>query len=1547
METPVQSIRSYHIRQRVSTTNTATVYRAQSQSDPPEVALKAIHPQRANQAEFVRHFAPQIALVSRIDHPHILPIEDSWRDPDGAIVVTRWMWASLNQRAQESDWDLKRIARMLRQVGSALHALHENHLAHGGVKPTNILLDEDENAYLTDFGIIGGSSPYCAPEQTQESGPTPPGDIYCLGVLTRRLLTHTPKKTSTKPLGQIPKVIPETLNAVIATATAESPNARYPDVPTFVQAFHEAAAIPFTPNLPLGDMLTAREHEILSLLGTGLSNADIGARLNLASSTIKWYLKQLFTKLNVHNRVQALNRIRELQLGGTGSTHLSPRVTAGGAVRPLSMPMGNPYKGLRAFQEADAADFFGRERLIEDMTQRLNETHPLSHFMAVVGPSGSGKSSAVKAGLIPALRHDMVPGSARWFITEMLPGTHPLAALELALLRVSTNPSVNLREVFEDNPQGLIRAARLILPEDGHLFLAVDQFEEVFMLAETAEARRFLDLLYAAVTDPSGLVHVVITLRADFFDRPLMIPDFSELLRQRTEAVVPLTALELEQSIAAPAERAGVTIEPRLMAALIHEVAEQPGSLPFLQYTLTELFEQRAGSVVKMEAYQHFGKISGVLGKRADDAFQGLDPTQQAAARQCFLRLVSLGEGVEDTRRRVLISELLSITQDAETLRIILDAFGSARLLTFNRDASSREPTAEVAHEALIYAWGRLRLWLDESRSDIRQQRMLASAAAEWDHAQSDPSYLLSGTRLAQYEEWSSQTDISLTHTERAFLAASTAERERQSRMEAERQARESRLQRRIQQFTRGLAGISTVAAIVGLILTLIAVDRERQARREAAVNRSLLLANAALDGYEGEGAGYGLPLALEAVNLEDPPVAAISALQRMIAGAGTRAILRDAGSVTTRAVAFSSDSRFALSGGCAEPSENGCILGEVLLWDMGTTQQAKRFVGHTREVIGVSFEGDSTTFVSAAQDGSLIVWDTETGEVIRRAEGAVPDFSRFVFNAKGQVGFSASADGALLIWDIGSGSARRLKRDGSTPVRQIALSPDGRYAAFDEGHVIVVWDVGANLQISRLVGHKDNLTALAFRALSEGSYTLISSSPDARTVQWDIQSGRILKEAVFGINIVGLSISLDGRYALMCNNNWLVLFDLVSWGMLERVDERFGSPELTSISPNNRRALIAYTNGTLRLSDLPAPLEVHRFEAEGPLYTVDVSPDGRHLLTGSLSQRTIILWDLETGKEIWRFDTESEAAGARFSPDGRLALMTSSGTLSGTRKRQFSLVDLESRRELHRLESHQFPHRSSAFSPDGRYLLIGTLEWGGAYEGVGGGDLILWDAQTGALVQRFDETRAVMALAFSPDGKLAATTSGEFASLIPSERGYLKIWEIPSGKLVRVYDQWPSLQFPYGVVWDPNGRDLLVGGVDNVGRLNLESGKITQLYGGLKTGITTVDFSRDGRFIAGGDYKEQGNLAVWDAATGKLILHQIAYAAPIWQLVFHPNGRTLFTSSLGDRAVIEWQVADLSLEEMRVWAQANRYLRPFTCEERETFKIEPLCGGH
>lgn len=431
----------------------------------------------------------------------------------------------------------------------------------------------------------------------------------------------------------------------------------------------------------------------------------------------------------------------------------------------------NPYKGLGAFDEVDASDFFGRDKLVSEMADALAGGDRL---LVVVGPSGSGKSSAVRAGLVPALREGRVPGSDRWIVTTMMPGRHPFEQLEAALFRVSRVPLQGVLEQLTENEAGLLRVAlRMTAEGSGELLLVIDQFEELFTLSTEQTRRRFLENLVTAVTDPRSRVRVVLTLRADFYDRPLLSHRFAPVFASSVVNVLPMSPAELEAAIVEPAAGVGVEVESALLAQLIADVGDEAQALPLLQYTLTELFGNRRGAKLDARSYQELGGLEGSLSARADQLFEALDADAREAAKRLLLHLVRLDRGSEPTRRRMALDDLRQLGDIDE----VLGSFIANRLLTADRDALTGKATIQVTHEALLGGWERLRAWIDDHSTDLQRRSALSAGAAEWEASVRDPDYLLAGSRLAQLEAWSQETMMALTPLESAFLRASLDQR--------------------------------------------------------------------------------------------------------------------------------------------------------------------------------------------------------------------------------------------------------------------------------------------------------------------------------------------------------------------------------------------------------------------------------------------------------------------------------------------------------------------------------------------------------------------------------------------------------------------------------------------------------------------------------------------------------------------------------------------------------------------------------------------------
>ncbi|NNE12282.1 MAG: protein kinase, partial [Ilumatobacter sp.] len=787
-------LRGYELDEVIGEGAFSLVWRGVQPALNRTVAVKQIRAELANQPDFIRRFETEAQTVAALEHPHIVPLYDYWREPDSAYLVMRYVaGGTLEAEVLAHRLDDARLRRMVDQVGAALQTAHRSGVIHRDVKSANVLIDDEDNFYLTDFGIAftgaddevaaalsTGSPAYASPEQLRRQSLDHRTDVYGFGITlfeaatgrlpfidapTQAAIVQRQLEDPVPAPSSVETSVPRWVDDVVARATAKNPADRFASMAELV-----AAAVP-----------------------------SVGSRTNGGAP-----------------------------LAGSNATVIGELV--------------NPFKALRAFREADTADFHGRDRLVARFVEVLSRPGAAGRLLTVVGPSGSGKSSAVRSGLLPRLRAGAAPNSDEWFITTMHPGSRPFEELESALSRVAVRQPGPLVELMRDDPRGVARAINQILPdEDSELLLVIDQFEEVFTHASDDERVRFLDGLLAAVREPRARLRVVVTIRADFWDRPLRHPGLAARVETAAVTVSPLAADELEAAIVEPVRRQGAQYEPGLVARIIADVGDQPGALPLLQYALTELFDRHVSGLIRAESYDAIGGLTGALASRAEAAFCALSSEQQVAARRLFGRLVTLGEGTEDTRRRVRLAEL---SDDTDT-NAVVDAFGSARMLVFDVDPATREPTVEIAHEALLRAWPRLRGWLDEDRDGIRIHRHLTDTTAAWLASGRDAGELYRGGRLETAEVWASDHAFELNDTEREFLDASISTRQAEEAAEREHLEQQERANRRL----RVLATIAAVVALIAATAGAFALQQQSRADDNAAeAARQALEANRQAD---------------------------------------------------------------------------------------------------------------------------------------------------------------------------------------------------------------------------------------------------------------------------------------------------------------------------------------------------------------------------------------------------------------------------------------------------------------------------------------------------------------------------------------------------------------------------------------------------------------------------------------------------------------------------------------------------------------------------
>lgn len=1054
---------------------------------------------------------------------------------------------------------------------------------------------------------------------------------------------------------------------------------------------------------------------------------------------------------------------------------LAPPESGRAGQRPV--PPVCPYKGWAQYDAADAQLFFGRERLVRELLARFADV-PL---LAIVGASGSGKSSLLRAGLLPAL------------------------GCESRILRPSEQPASGLAELIA----GVHPGERLVV--------AVDQFEEL-LAASVAEPERraFIASLTDACWDPERRVRIVLALRADFFADLARYGELAELVGANHVLLGPMSGGDLRRAIVGPAERAGLAVEPALVDTLVSEVSGERGGLPLLSTTLVDLWHERDGDSLALSAYQRTGGLNGAIGRHAEAAFGALTDEERTAARRVLLHLVAGGDGEAVIRRRVA-PEALNPDHDPTVARVV------ARLID-SRLLVAGAGTVELVHETLIEHWARLAEWLAEDADGERLHRRLAQAAGEWQAGGRDTSELYHGARLAATLEWvaATGTGTALAAVEQEFLA--------EGRKAATRASRRLRI---------------VLASVVGLLIlavmaAAIAWQQRGDARRQAtAAEAQRLGAQALID----PSLDQSLLLAREAVRLDDSAVTRgdlLAALLRSPAAIGVMhagsnrlldealspdgrmlAVRGDDGEIALfdprrlrrigslagsnqiglfgdvrgplRALAFSPDGRTLAVGGT---DGNAATLEMVDTRTRRATPLA--LAGGGDIVTDVAYAPDGSTFAIAASESGTIHPPPELIETLSsrtdgvtaerasiagaRMAGYTPD-GRFLvvptgasstqlleartlrtvrtFPVGGAAAVSPSldeaafghADGSVTLLDLVSGRRRTLSGRAPAAIQAVAYSPNGGTLAAAAGVTIVVWDVRSGALRQTLVGHSAAVESLAF---SPDGRTLYSAADDGSAIAWDLSGTRGLAQTFLysrprAAPSTGSAVSPDGS--------------------------------VFAVSPGPDRVSLRHTTTPTR----PALM------LRGPVGDVSgiaFAPNGSLVIaTGS---RNTVVWDTRTGAVVRVLGAAYGGNALAVSPNGRsLAIGGADGSSHLYSMRTWKLIGILG----------AGPSTSAiAFSPNGRLIVTADLA----------GVATIWNAATLApMINLSGKAAAAFAVGFSPDGKLVA---------VGDSSGAVVLWSVTTGRLAGsplIGHGGPV----YSVSFDQRGRLVSFSG-DGRGRL-------------------------------------------------------------------------------------------------------------------------------
>ena len=1122
-----------------------------------------------------------------------------------------------------------------------------------------------------------------------------------------------------------------------------------------------------------------------------------------------------------------------------------------------------PFKGLAAFESSDAEFFCGRDRIVSELIARLAEW-PL---VGILGPSGIGKSSLLRAGVLPALRAGALPGSAGWRQVLVRPGKHPARELERAL---GGDPE---RVVGE-----LGRGERIVV--------AVDQLEDLFTVCEDDFLRReFLERLVALAGDHERRVLLLCTLRADFYGRLSVYPRFAELLSRSHALVGPMARAELREAIEQPAARAGLEVEDGLVEVLLTEVADEPGSLPLLSTTMLELWQARDGRVLRLQDYRATGGVRSGVARIAESAYTRLSESEQRAARDLLLRLADIGEGSPE-RRLVPLSEVKVISGAPRVLAALTDA----RLLTVGAG------TVELSHEALLREWPRYRAWLEEDRVVRQVHAHLRVAAREWDAHGRDPGDLYRGARLAAALEFRAQHADRIARLERDFVSA--------SQLETDREAGRQRIQNRR---LRALLVAGAVLLVLTVVAGVVAVVGQQRASKNAQ------LADAAAR------AALGRQLGAEALGEQRLDVAALLAregvaLDRSPQTEGTllTTLLRSPAVLGTFPLPTDSTPHVAVSPDGRTLAVSDSVADSVQFYDARTRvlepRRLRDFAGDQSPVY--SADGSLLVYTSG---GSLVVRDARTlalrerlvlgppyrqelaadipeGSTLIAPDGRTVYYAYWLMDAAGQ-----PAQAYLASWALSSGQPLRTIRLGSGPLLTVRLLDRGTRLAVVTAHDVTTYDASTLRPLRTLLIRPTSLLPAA-AAISPDGRAIAIGSQDGSVSFVDAETGG-LRRAQGGQHSAAVAAAVyspSGRTVMTVGDDGrVIVWDPRSGRRLMALPGPAGHVQDAQVSPDGSTLYTAGTGGVMLAWDLTGERGFGRsarlssslqccdsVTPEAPAFAL--SPDGTELAVAAGDSKVGVYstTTLRREKSFAIGSTANRVTALSWSPTGKTLAVGAHGGIvqlwdvTGLPRRERSLVGLEP------LPGQIEAIQSLAFSPDGQLLAASDKSEGSA---IGHNivspvaTLATWEVGSGTMINTPAELGAGAGmtasdvLAFSPDGRLLA------ASLLT---GGVRVFDPTTGRVLRT-------------LADP-GNDTV-----------------------------SLAFAPTGDVLAAGTLA--GTVELWNPVTAKRIAQPLlADSAAIADIAFDRSGQRFATTGLQDATVKIWFTGSLEQEGPRLVADPD-----------------------